>query len=158
MVEQPAPETIQRLGRWFAVDCNNAAWELSERATRTEAEDRELLLRAYAAAFHWSKVGTPLHVARAEVLLSHVHGLLGHAPLAASWARRAVAFFEAGNGEDWDLAFAYGVLAQAARVAGDATADALRAQAERQGGAIAKSDDRDVFQAFFERTFGRASG
>jgi hypothetical protein len=46
-----------------------ALGRLSEAASRSDAEDNEMLNAAHAAAFHWSKVGTEIHAAR--VVRSH---------------------------------------------------------------------------------------
>ena len=62
-------EELQKWHRWFAVESNNRAWRLSEAASRSDAEDNEMLNAAHAAAFHWSKVGTEIHAAR--VVRSH---------------------------------------------------------------------------------------
>ena len=82
MADQPGDEEIRKWHRRFAVECNNRAWRLSEASTRSPADDAEMVNAAHAAAFHWSKVGTELHAARAEMLLGHVHALLGHGELA----------------------------------------------------------------------------
>ena len=75
-------EELQKWHRWFAVESNNRAWRLSESASRSAAEDNEMLNAAHAAAFHWSKVGTEIHAARVDMLLGHVHALLGHGAIA----------------------------------------------------------------------------
>ncbi len=146
MSEKPPQETIDRMHRWFAVECNNGAWDLASRAGRTDDENRELLYLAYAAAWHWSRVGTPLNSARAEVLLAHVHALLGHGPLALQYAQRCLAFFGSGQGEDWDLAFAHMVMAHAAAASGDAPQHAAHyAKAQQLGAAIVDAEDRRIF-------------
>ena len=58
MPEQPAEETAQTWHRRFAVEANNRAWALSEKTELATKERTELLYAAYAAAHHWSKIGT----------------------------------------------------------------------------------------------------
>ena len=70
MTDQPSPEDLKKWHRWFAVECNNAALELAEKTSRSEAESAQLLDAAHAAAFHWNQSGTELNVARARLLLA----------------------------------------------------------------------------------------
>ena len=63
----PADE-LPKVHKYFAVECNNRAWRLSESPRRSPGDDREMLDAAHAAAFHWSKVGTEVHAARAVLL------------------------------------------------------------------------------------------
>ena len=119
MPEQPTAEMIARMEKWFAAECNNRAWELASQAARTPQESDEMLYAAYAAAYHWSKAGTALHGARAEMTLAHMHSVRGEGELALRYARRCLAYFEQNPGEDWDTAFAHAELAFAAATAGD---------------------------------------
>jgi oxalate decarboxylase/phosphoglucose isomerase-like protein (cupin superfamily) len=79
---------INQWHRRFAVACNNHTWDLIEKPERTPAEDQEMLNNAYASIFHWSKVGTALHMARGEVNLAHVHALRGEGELALRYAQK----------------------------------------------------------------------
>src|SRR5512146_1789579 len=100
--------------RRFASECNNRAWQLAEAASRSAAEDAEMLDAAHAAALHWRAVGTELHAARATMLLAHVHALLGHGALALPYARASFAFVTSHESADWEVAFAHAILANAA--------------------------------------------
>ncbi|MFN8454991.1 MAG: hypothetical protein U0401_10050 [Anaerolineae bacterium] len=146
MVEQLTPEQLNQAQRWFAVECNNRAWGLAAQVERTPAEAQEMLYAAYAAAFHWSKIGQPINDARAEVALAHVHALLGHGQLAQQYARRCLAFFEHNDGEDWDIAFAHAEMAHAAAVTGERELHAHHyAAAQARGAAIEDEEDRRIF-------------
>lgn len=152
MAESPTPETIAQMQRWFAVECNNACWALIDRKDRSPGEDREMLYCAYAAAYHWSKAGTPLNGARAELTLGQAHSLLGHASLATDYARSALEYFENHPCEDWDLAFGHAGVAFAAAVAGDTNNYAWHyAEARRLGEAIADPQDKAIFLDSFAR-------
>jgi len=152
MAEQPTQEIIEQWNRWFAVECNNRAWDLIEKANRAPAEDREMLHAACASAFHWSKVGKPIHSARGEVTLSFAHALLGHPGMALHYAKSCLAFFESNPCEDWDLAFAHAAMAQAAAVAGDEELHARHyALAKERGQSISGPEDRRVFMESFSR-------
>jgi hypothetical protein len=150
MAEQPTQEAIDKWHRWFAVECNNRAWDLMSKSDRVQTEERDMLYLAYASAFHWSKVGTPLHNARAEVTLAHAHALLGHGEMSLHYAQRCLAFFESNPGEDWDIAFAHAEVAHAAAVLGDVELHARHyAAAKARGAAIAGDEDRRVFEEEF---------
>jgi len=142
------PEEIQKNHRWFAVECNNRAWDLVVKVERSPAESRELLLAAHAAAFHWSKAGTPLNDMRAEVLLAHVLALLGQATEALRYAGQVLKFCENNPCEDWDLAFAYMEMALASWAAKDPVGHGKYfALAQTQGQKIKDAEDREVFLA-----------
>ncbi len=146
MSESPSPETISRMQRWFAVECNNRAWDLASQSSRTPAEDRELLAVAYAAAYHWSKVGQPLNDARADQTLAHALSTLGHGEMALACARRCLDFFEHNDCADWDLAFAHAEIAFAAAILGDADLHARHYTiAKARGEAIKEDEDRKIF-------------
>ncbi len=146
MADRPPQGEIDRWERWFGVECNNRAWDLIAREVRTPDEDLEMLHAAHAAAYHWLKVGRPVNFARADLTLAHAHALLGRGELALAYALRCLALFEAGEGEDWDLAFAHAEVAFAAAVLGDADRHARHYAAARQHGeAIAGEADRRIF-------------
>ena len=156
MTDEPTPEIIDKWHRRFAVECNNRTWDLIDKPNRTPAEDQEMLYTAYAAAFHWSKVGKPINNARADVTLAHVHALLGHGQQALDYAQRCLTFFESNEGEDWDVAFAHAEMAFATAVLGDADLHAKHyAEAKRHGEAIQEEEDRKVFMDEFARIPGQ---
>jgi hypothetical protein len=152
MEAQPTQDEINRWHRRFAAECNNRTWDLIAQSQRTPAENREMLSSAYASALHWSKVGTPLNEARANITLAHAHALLGHADLALQYARQALNFFETNECEDWDIAFAHAEMALAAAVGGDATLHSTHyAAAQARGAAIQNEEDRNAFMAELAR-------
>ncbi|MBN2549047.1 MAG: hypothetical protein JXB15_07820 [Anaerolineales bacterium] len=146
MTEQPTQETIDRWHRYFAIEGNNGAWDLISKKDRTPSENQEMLNLAYAAAFHWSKIGTPVNTARAEITLAHVHALQRHGALAITYAQRCLDFFENQESADWDIAFAHLEMALAASVIGDTDLHARHyALAEKLGTAIKEEEDRKIF-------------
>ncbi len=107
-----------------------------------------MLAAAYAATYHWAKIGTPVNVGRADVTLAHVLGVLGKGEAALASAQSALALFQSGEGEDWDLAFAHAVMARAAAVMGDRELHAVHyAAAQSTGAAIGDEEDRAIFLA-----------
>jgi len=142
------PDDIAKAHRWFAVECNNRAWDLIAKPARTPAEVREMLLAAHAAAYHWSHAGTPLNAMRADIVLAHVHALLGHGAKARQFAEASLRNCESSPCEDWDVAFAYLEMALAAWAAGDAMGHRNYYElATSQCAAIKDDEDRKVFQA-----------
>lgn len=152
MPDAPNEEELSRWHRRFAVDCNNRAWRLSEAATRSASEDEEMLGAAHAAALHWSKVGTDLHAARAQMLLGHVHALLGNGALAMHYADASFAYVASHDAPDWERAFAHAVLANAAAAAGNSALHARHhAIAGDIGLALPDAEERAIFEATFRR-------
>jgi hypothetical protein len=109
-----------------------------------------MLNAAHASAFHWAKVGTELHHARARMLLARVHASLGHGDQAINYAQQSNDYLLSHDPPDWEVAFAHAVLAHAAFAAGD---DALHraeyAKAREVGDAIADPEDKDIFLRSF---------
>lgn len=152
MAEANNDQDVATWHRRFAVDANNRAWQLSEAATRSGAEDQAMLEAAHAAAYHWRKIGTDVHVARAEMLLAHVHALLGHGTIAMPYARASFASVTSRESPDWEIAFAHAVLANAASAAADAPLHAHHyALAKKLGTSLASAEERQIFDATFSR-------
>jgi hypothetical protein len=148
----PDEKEIEKWHRWFAVECNNSGWSLASKPDRNAAENREMLLSAQAAAFHWSKIGQPVNGARADLLLAHVHALLGDGARAMTHAKSCLNFCEANPCEDWDIAFAHAGVSLAAAVLGDAELHARHhAAAEKFGAKIKREEDREMFYEEFAR-------
>jgi hypothetical protein len=148
----PSDEEIARWQRWFAVEFNNRAWQLAESAVRTPSETEEMLHAAHAAALHWSRAGTPLHVARAAMLLGHAHGLAGNGRLALRYATASFEHFSSHDSPDWEMAFAHAVMAGAAHAYGDpAMHEKHYREAARLGDAIADDEDRAIFMRSFRQ-------
>ncbi len=147
----PTPEELDLQHRWFAVECNNAAWALATR-DRTPEEDRELLDLAHAAEYHWRAVGTELHAMRALMLVAHAHASCGLGTTALKYAEQCTAFFTARDTEPWELAFVHMIHAQAAHAAG---ADALHAHryaaAQAVIDAMSEGEDRSIVMASWVR-------
>ena len=76
--------------RQFAAEFNNAAWDLLEAPSRTQAEDERMLQLAHAALLHWGAVGTPANAQRGLVLLALAHAVTGQSFRAVDLARRCL--------------------------------------------------------------------
>lgn len=71
--------------RWFAIECNNAAWDLVEAANRTPDDVTRMIDLAHAARWHWSQVGTELNQQRAAVLLATAYIKAADVTCAVRW-------------------------------------------------------------------------
>ena len=150
MPEQPSEQDVRMWHRWFAVEANNLAWTLSGRANLGVQEKTELVYAAYASAYHWSKVGTEEHMARAELLLGRVHALLGQGDLAMRCATAAFRSITSRESEPWEVAFAHAILANAAAASGDHQAHGEHyAQARALGEGLTDVQDKSLFFATF---------
>ena len=138
--------------RYFAIEANNRAWELAEKANRSPAEAAEMLDAAHTAALHWQKIGTDLHRQRANTLLAEVHALRGFGESALALAEEVRSFFLDRETDDWELAFVHAIHAHAAAVAGDSEGHrASYAAAETALNAIADEEDRAIVQRTFDQ-------
>ena len=145
------PIDVAKAHRWFAVECNNAAWNLVEKPSRTVDEVQELIHVAHAAAWHWQAVGTSLNRQRAENLLATVYVLAGDAAAAVRHAERCLSLSVQNAKEEspFDRATALGCAATAHALAGDiGQADRLRTLARTTAAAL-DDDDRGVFEKLY---------
>ncbi len=80
--------------RWFAVECNNQAWDLVEAASRTAEQDHRMVALAYAASLHWHEVGTDLNRLRASNLLATVCAAVGDGAAAQRHSAACLAWLD----------------------------------------------------------------
>lgn len=150
MAQPPSAAEPGAWHRWFAVEANNRAWRLAEAQARSASEDADMLSAAHAAHFHWSQVGTPVNIARAQMLLGHVHALLGDADRALAYARTSFDFVASHSSPAWEVAFAHAVLANAGAAARDRELHREHyAAAKSLGEALEDEEERQIFAATF---------
>lgn len=140
--------------RWFAIECNNRAWDLVEQGTRTAAETSEMIDAAHAARLHWKAMGNLLNELRAECLLATVHVKAADGPAAVRHAERCLHLSEevGETATPFDLASAHGCAAYAYALAGQSK-DA-QSHAETMVAIAAGFDDVDD-RAVIERLYPR---
>lgn len=152
MAEHPSEDDVKRFHRWFAVECNNAAWALAECDTRSPADDAHMLDAAHAAAFHWRVVGTEINAVRAQSLLGLVHAMVGSKTLARRYADASLDYFLRNPPDPWELALAHAIASLAAATSGDRARhreqyELARAASER----IVDPEEKSIFLATFGR-------
>ena len=146
MPTEYSPEEIAQSHRWHAIECNNIAWSLAEKTTRSAGENEEMLNAAHASAFHWAKIGTELNQVRAKLLLGEVHALLGDGQAALAYAWQNYDYITTHDQPDWEVAFAHVVLAHAAYAAGEADLYQRQyAKARELGQAIADTQEQEIY-------------
>ena len=138
--------------RWFAAECNNAAWEIIEQpGDLSPAETDALLHQAHASCFHWAYAGDALNHLRAYVLLATAYGRAGRHGDALHYARTTVEASDAlGDAQaPFDRATALAAMANALQGAGhNAEAARWRSQA-LEAAALLDADERTVFEQIF---------
>lgn len=140
--------TLEEAQKEFAKRTNGQVWKLLEKAERTELEDEEMVLAAYACLYHWSYAGTEVNRQRGEWLIARVHTVLGEAALALEHAGRCLELTEAYKDQmkDFDIAYAYEGMARANALGGDRViARQYLEMAEAAGAAIANAEDKEIY-------------
>jgi len=123
MTEKETKLTVEEFHKKIAVETNNQIWPVLDAENPTEAQLEEALHMAYASRYHWSKIGTAVNAVRAEYMIARVYSAMKRGEPALFHAKRCleIAQENKNNIEDWDLAFAYEVMARAHSTAGDKT-------------------------------------
>ena len=108
--------------RWFAVECNNEAWDLIEQESISEAERDRLLNLAHTSHLHWSRVGDQIHALRSAYLLATAYLKARRSLEAGRYAMRAydaVQTIGESSVKPFDRACVIGATVAAARLRGD---------------------------------------
>ena len=145
--------TLEEAHKEFAKRTNGQVWQLLEKPERSQAEDEEMVLAAYACLYHWLYAGTEANRQRGEWLIARVHTVLGEDAHALQHARRCLELSEAYRDQmkDFDIAYAYEGMARANALGGDrATARQYLEKAEAAGRAIADPEDKEIFMGDLE--------
>ena len=152
------PSDLPGLHRWFGVELNNRTWqrldEGAPNASSSDEERTELLIGAFASAYHWSQIGTAANRVRGEHLISRTALRVGEAGLALTHARRCLALATANPDvvEDWDFGFAHEAVARALAATGnlDEAREHL-GEARRIAAAVLDEEDREILEAEIAR-------
>jgi uncharacterized protein YndB with AHSA1/START domain len=138
-------------GDWHraqAIDANNSIWELLDQPDRSRAENEELLRRAYAAAYHWSRAtgAGPENEARALYMIGRAHLAVGRGELALEYGDECLAQCNEFGLVDFDLAYAHELRARGLHAVGR-TDEAAAELATARDVPIADPDDRQILEA-----------
>lgn len=136
--------------KYFAIKCNNRAWDLACKS-RSKAEDQEMLNTAHASAFHWQAVGVELNNMRAKMLLAEVHALLGMGSTAFTLGTEMRDYFSEHETSDWEAALVHTIYAHAAFASGDISAHKIAyLDATKALEAISNPAERKIVQDTFD--------
>jgi hypothetical protein len=147
-----APFDREKTHRYFAVECNNRAWDLIEKENRTADESQEMIHLAHASAWHWQQVGTPLNRLRSMCLLATAYLAAHQSSAAVRYADECVALSEQLGNEQtaFDRATALGCAACAHGLAGhDPDASEYRQHADDAARALSDEQDRAVYERLY---------
>ncbi|MBB6428635.1 hypothetical protein [Algisphaera agarilytica] len=154
-----SPEDIQSWDRWFAVECNNHAWDAADAVDPSDEDAVEAMVRcAFASAYHWARAGDTVNLLRADQLLAWVHAVARRLPAAERYAASSQAYLNQGVGGigDWDRIFQALVQAMISAIAGEkASADSAIAQADALASDL-DHNSREIFDKY--RAAVRAAG
>jgi len=121
MTEKETRLTMEEFHKKVAVETNNQIWPTLDVKNPTQAQLEEALHMAYASRYHWSKIGAPVNAMRAEYMIARVYSAMKRGEPALFHAKRCLEISKETDIEDWDLAFAYEVMARAQSVTGNKT-------------------------------------
>ena len=155
MAGYPEDTTPASWHRYFAIESNNRAWDLTEKRTRTSEETIEMSNAAHAAAWHWSLIGDESNRMRARTLLALVHTLAGSGESALRLAEEVRSYFAARETDDWETALVHSIHAYAAARVGDAEAHRGSYEAAQRALAAAHEesdpDEREIVLQTFSQ-------
>jgi hypothetical protein len=135
-----------------AISTNNGIWPTLDKDKPTEEELEEALHMAHTSLYHWSKIGQPINIARAEYMISRVYSAFSWAEPALYHAKRCLKITEETGIGDFDLAFAYEVMARAYKVAGmEKECKKYRNLTQEATNAIKGDEDRKICQSELDK-------
>jgi tetratricopeptide (TPR) repeat protein len=136
----------------IAKETNNSVWPILDKARPTQADLEQALDMAYASRYHWSKVGEPINLARADYNISRVYSAMGRAEPALYHAKRCLRITEDAGVGDWDLAFAYEALTRMYAVARNKTEyEKYRKLTLKAMEDIREEEDRNIVKTEFDK-------
>jgi hypothetical protein len=138
--------------RHFALLTNQRVWELLAKNERTLQEEDELLYAAFASCYHWGQIGTSVEQQRGEYLVAKAYMSRDNPAEALAHALKCRQLTEQ-NAEvmqDFDVAFAYELLARVYAMRGELDmAGQFYRLAQSAGAVIQDAEDKAIFDADF---------
>jgi hypothetical protein len=148
MTEQASAQDTAAWTRRLASQANNRGWALSEKLSRTQEEDEDMLHAAHAAMHLWKQAGQPGQIAHAALLLAHTYALQRLGQPAAHHLAQATPWLFAEGRDAWEVALAHAVAANVAAANQDAVQhQAHHGQAVGLIDALPDPEDRNILRA-----------
>lgn len=143
---QELNENEVKIHQHFAGTLFNQTWEFIEKVDRSEDENEQMLLRAYASYYHWTVVGKPIHFVRGEWMVAKINVLLERKEAALHHSKRCLTMTLQHEIKDFDLAYAYEMFARANALSGNySTAQEYYQLSTHAIDGIAKEEDKKQF-------------
>ena len=133
---------------YMGIEMNNQTWSLLDKKDRSEQDDVRMINYAKSSLYHWRKSDkyTIVNEQRGKWLISHVYAILGKLDEALSYAQETLKITEENNLKDFDLAYAYGSMAQAFSIANNENKfKEWYKKAKVAGGLITNEKDKEYF-------------
>jgi len=147
-MSKPNADEVARLNRYFAIECNNQFWSLSERELKPD-EKHEILAVAFTSLYHWSQVGTDENINLAYLGVARAL-CINESSQSLEYAQRAHSYFD-GESADWIQAFTNVVLSHALLNAGKKAESVEYYEKAVSLQSKLSEGDRKVFDATFTR-------
>ena len=149
-VDPPSVEVADDWHRTQAIKANNSIWELLGSNDRSPADNEELLRRAYAAAYHWSRAtgAGPENEARALYMIGKSHLAVDQPAIALEYGDECLAQCAEFGLVDFDLAYAHELRARSLQALGR-DAEAADAWAAARAVPITDPADQEIIDADF---------
>ncbi len=141
----------------FAVTTHNALWSILDKTEPSDEELEEAMHMAHASRNHWSKAGSIINIARAEYMISRVYFSMDRAEPTLFHAERCLELTEEAKKtddafQDWDLPFAYEVVARAHAIAGNKDeCYTYRELAQKEIDALESDEDKKITQGELDK-------
>jgi hypothetical protein len=106
--------------RQHAVNCFNAVWDLLEKEDRTKHEDEEMIHKAHASFYHWSKVEnvTATNISVGYWQLARVYAVLNIGGRALHYSEKCLSISLENSLEPFYIGYAYEAMARSYAVLG----------------------------------------
>jgi hypothetical protein len=119
LTEKEIKLTVKEFHKKIAIQTNNQIWPVLESEQPTDTQLENAVHAAHTSRYHWGKIGTAVNLARAEYMISRVYSAMNRGEPALFHAKRCLGVTKENKIGDFDLAFAYEVMARAQGVAGN---------------------------------------
>ncbi len=112
--------TLNEFHKKIAIKTNGGIWSVLDKTSPSKDELDRALEMAFTSLYHWRQIGKPINIARGEYMISRVYADMGKGDAALYHAEQTLKLTEESDEKaDFDMGFAYEVLAKAYSVTGD---------------------------------------
>lgn len=134
---------------YFSVTCFNAAWDLMDKAERTQEEAEQMIRLSLASHWHWTQREdfTKTNESVAHWQTSRIYALLGQAENARRYARFSLTAASADGVAPFYVGYAYEALARAESIDGDhAKIESYLLKAHEMAKQITDAEERKMLE------------